>query len=192
MKTPQPTKKGSMNTPCTECNKLGKPCSKEHSGKLSTPQPTTVQNEPQLSAEQYKKYAVRFCNCNEGQFSKMATHSQSCDFIQGSFVDHQEQMHFLATALEEQEEKHRDRRTKWAFKTVDMVDQARQDERNKVIEEVLSWLVDEEISLEMATGKHGKEFVLIEMNRNKLRAELRTKLNQLKGDDLCNKKPTLI
>ena len=114
-----------------------------------------MKDKPQLSAEQYKKYAVRFCNCNEGQFSKMATHSQSCDFIQGSFVDHQEQMHFLATALEEQ--------------------------RQELLSEVESWL-DEMPGWIKIEGKYGYYPIHNKADISPFRQELRAKLNQLKGE----------
>jgi len=65
--------------------------------------------------------------------------------------------HFLATALEEQ--------------------------RASMIAEIESWLVDEEVhELENASWDEMRQQAS-KIGRNELRAELRTKLNQLKGSD---------
>lgn len=119
-----------------------------------------MKDNPQLSAEMLAKLQQTFPNLD------MATGN--------GFV------HFLTTALEEQRMKVEVETGLHAFGvTMEEIAKARADERKKVIEEVESWLVDEEYPI---TDPDSIDYgMMLASPKNEWNEELRAKLNQLKG-----------
>lgn len=120
----------------------------------------TLQNEPQLTAEMEKRFSKIMLEWIESQWKIEQAHQNGEPYTRMKFEADANKVekklkHFLATALEEQ--------------------------RQKVLSEVEGWLVD------VKEPKSGISDYVDDFARhsvNEYCAELRTKLNQLKGSDV--------
>lgn len=116
-------------------------------------------NEPQLSAEMEKRFSAIMLEWIESQWKIEQAHQNGEPYTRMKFEADASKVEdklqrFLATALEE--------------------------ERAKVLSEVEGWLVDEEYPItDPDSIDYGK---MLEHPWNEYRAELRTKLNQLKEE----------
>lgn len=152
-----------------------------------------MQSKPQLSAEIEKLFDEEFTVAEIWGMPLPNYNGRKIiyeDEALNAVKEHNKKVkHFLATALEEQRKAIND---EWLYQKANDHDaRIRADERAKVLREVEELLMDETLisyaSWRRSTRKYGgtqEEYERLEdilNNQNQLRAELRTKLNQLKG-----------
>jgi len=158
-------------------------------------------NKPKLSAEMEKRLKKKLAEELHIDWAFKNVHGKPDTIIitgtpKGSYeTDYnlfvENMTHFLATALEEQMMQAEVKTGLNAFGvTMEEIAKARADEREKVLSEVEEWLVDESEVVGFDCDDpdcecHQEEPIDFDgaIIRNRLRAELRAKLNQLKGTD---------